>query len=92
MSTPTELAASAAAAAQGEHPFRGLEHGWRRIARRGHRQDTTVQTCLEIVLDPERSAWVLQEAERMGLDFESYVKSLVDAARAAEGRSRAQSA
>ena len=47
---------------------------------------------LEIVLDPERSAWVLEQAGRAGLDFESYVHSLIDAARAAADGPRANPA
>jgi hypothetical protein len=50
------------------------------------------ETRLEIVLDAERSAWVLQEAQRAGVDFESYVNALIDAARQADADSTQQEA
>lgn len=78
--TESNATTSSTAGAEGEHPFRGLNDRWRPIAR-SNRRDTKVETRLEIVLDPEQSAWVLQQAKRAGLDFETYVKSLIDAAR-----------
>ena len=92
MRTTIDSATHANAAAQEEHPFRSLEHGWRPLERHGRRGGPRVQTSLEIVLDPERSAWVLQQAARAGVDFESYVKSLIDAARTREGERDAEPA
>ena len=67
-----------------EHPFRGLRSGWHPVARPPRGRARRAQTCVEIVLDPERSAWVLEQAARAGLDFETYVYSLIDAARTAD--------
>jgi len=88
----TEITPPAGNAAEDEHSFRGVKHGWRPIKRENRGERTEVQTRLEIVLDPERSAWVLHEAERTGVDFESYVTSLIDAARAVPVLPRVNSA
>jgi hypothetical protein len=66
--------------AEPEHPFRGQREGWIRMAR-GTRRPRKLLSTLELVLDPERSAWVFDEAERTGLDAQQVVESLIDRAR-----------
>jgi hypothetical protein len=80
---PTETHREAPAAP--EHPFRGLKEGWVREPRPPRRSGRKVESVLVIELDPERTAWVFAEAERIGLEAQPQrvVESLIDAARAA---------
>ena len=44
-------------------------------------------TSLEIVVDPERSAWVMAAAQHAGFaNCESFIAWLIDEARASKGR------
>jgi hypothetical protein len=69
-------------------PWRSREdrRGWRVIGRgRGVGAPPPLIT-VEVALDAAQSQWVEAAAERAGLDYESYIKSLIDAARAANGQ------
>ena len=66
-----------------EHPFRGLKEGWVKVPRGPRRPAAQVESVLVIELDPQRTAWVLAEAERTGVAAQPQrvVESLIDAAR-----------
>ena len=52
---------------QPEHPFRELTEGWVRVPRGPRRPGSPrVQSHFVMRLDPERTAWLLAEAERQG--------------------------
>ena len=72
--------------AEDVHPFQGLLEGWVPVDRnqRGSRPSgRQVESVLEIVLDPDRSAWLWREAERLNTDTQTLVESLIDTARTA---------
>jgi hypothetical protein len=75
---------------EAEHPFRGLTDGWRVVGRGQRSPGVRVRTRLELSLDPEQSDWLNVASERAGLTAEAFVKTLLDAARAAEAHPPAQ--
>jgi hypothetical protein len=69
-------------------PWRSPEdrRGWR-VAGRGRGVGAPPPTItVEVALDAAQSEWVETAAERAGVDYESYIKSLIDAARAANAQ------
>ena len=60
--------------------------GWRVVDRgRGVGAPPPLIT-VEVALDAAQSEWVEAAAARAGLDYEHYIKSLIDAARASTGQ------
>ena len=58
--------------------------GWRVVAR-GKRQPgrLSISETITVTFDPEQAGWLAAESMRRGVDYETVVKTLVDAARQA---------